>query len=604
MGNEAKTENLVRGFLREQGYYSNPDVIVEEKKSDNPKIDKLLKNASKKGNKQGYPEFIISSKIHSEFIIVIECKADITKHASVTMDSYGDYAVDGALLYGSFLAKEYDVIAIGVSGENVNELNISHYIYLKGASKYHSIFSNKILPFEHYCEGAMKSDYKWQQDYGRLLVYTKDLNELLHGKKVKESERALLISGILISLRNNAFKDGYKKHATAKSLVDNLYSTICTELAQTDIVPENIEKLRVTFSFIKSNTSMTDEVEGKQFVEELVSSIDKEINSFIQTHKYFDAISQFYIEFLRYANADKGLGIVLTPPHITDLFCELAGVNKDSIVFDNCCGTGGYLVSAMKKMMEDARGDKDKEQDIKDRQLIGIEYQPDIYALLISNMIIHRDGKTSMYQGDCFKLNKKIKQKYSPNVGLLNPPYKTKGTPVEELEFVLNNLDVLKEGSKCVALLPMTCVTETSGIIKELKHRIIKRHTVEAVMSLPVDLFHDQTGVVTCAMVVTAHEPHPIGKKTWFGYWRDDGFVKVKNRGRIDQNHTWENTKALWVNAFRNRELINKLSIAKEVKETDEWCAEAYMETDYSELSEADFVEVVKKYVASQFLRE
>ena len=45
MGNEAKTENIVRELLRKNGYYNNPDIIVEEKKSDNPKIDKLLKNA-------------------------------------------------------------------------------------------------------------------------------------------------------------------------------------------------------------------------------------------------------------------------------------------------------------------------------------------------------------------------------------------------------------------------------------------------------------------------------------------------------------------------------------------------------------------------------
>jgi hypothetical protein len=320
MSNEAKTENLVREYLREQGYYDNTDVIVEEKKSDTPKIDKLLKNASKKGSRTGYPEFIISSKIHSEFIIVIECKADILKHVSQTIDCYADYAVDGALLYASFLVKEYDVLAIGVSGETADELAISHYLYLKGTSKYYAIFSDKILPLEQYYKGAIQSDYKLNQDYDKLVAYTRTLNELLHGKKIKESERALLISGVLISLRNDAFKTGYMKHKSAKSLIDNLYSTICTELDASDIASENVEKLKLTFDFIKSNTSLTDEAEGKQFTEGLISNIDKEINGFMQTHKYFDAISQFYIEFLRYANSDKGLGIVLTPPPISPIY--------------------------------------------------------------------------------------------------------------------------------------------------------------------------------------------------------------------------------------------------------------------------------------------
>jgi hypothetical protein len=34
------------------------------------------------------------------------------------------------------------------------------------------------------------------------------------------------------------------------------------------------------------------------------------------------------------------------------------------------------------------------------------------------------------------------------------------------------------------------------------------------------------------------------------------------------------------------------------VTEADEWCAEAYMETDYSKLTEADFELVVKNYAA------
>jgi type I restriction-modification system DNA methylase subunit len=405
-----------------------------------------------------------------------------------------------------------------------------------------------------------------------------------------------LIGGILVSLRNNAFKQGYLKHESVKSLIDALYSTICTELDRTGISPSNLEILKRAFAFIKSNTSLTDEMEGKEFTERLISDIDRQINSFIQTHKYFDALSQFYIEFLRYANADKGLGIVLTPPHVTDLFTELSDINKDSVVFDNCCGTGGFLVAAMRKMIQETKGDKNKEKKIKEEQIIGIEYQPHIYALLISNMIVHQDGKTSMYLGDCFKDSKKVQQKYSPSIGLLNPPYKTKGTPIEELEFVLDNLDTLKEGGKCVAIVPLSCVTETTGMAKELKHRILKQHTLEAVMSMPENLFHGQTNVVTCILVITAHKPHPTGKKAWFGYWRADGFVLVKNRGRIDKNHTWESIKSQWVNAYRNREMIDGFSLSKEVTAKDEWCVEAYMETDYSKITQEEFVEAVQDY--------
>lgn len=595
--NERKTEKLVRDYLTRKGYFKNKKILVEEQKSDNPRITKLLKNASKKGAGAGYPEFIISSEEYPKLLIIVECKADPRKHISENRDKFSEYAVDGVLLYGSYLSKEYDVLAIAVSGEKASKENISHYLILENTTKPVEFFKNKILSFEEYFDEIIRSNYKFNQDYEKLVAYTKSLNETLHSKKIKESQRALLISGILIALKNDPFKTGYMLHTNVDSLVSDLYSTICSELVQS-ISPEKTDRLKASFLFIKSNTAINDLTSGMAFVKNLISDIDREINGFMMTHKYVDTVSQFYVEFLRYANDDKGLGIVLTPLHITDLFIELAEVDESSIVLDNCCGTGGFVISAMKKMIQLCNGDKIKEKNIKNKQLVGIEFQDDIYALLISNMIIHRDGRTNIILGDCFSHIANVKRKYKPNVGLLNPPYKTKKSDIEELDFVLNNLSALQRGSKCVALIPLSCVIEDTLIALNLKRKILAEHTLEAVMSMPEELFHNSdVNVVTCAIVITAHKPHPKGKKTWFGYWRNDGFIKVKGKGRIDKNHTWEATKKIWMDAYRNREEINMLSVTKEVTEKDEWCAEAYMETDYSQLKKIDFEGTVKKYL-------
>jgi hypothetical protein len=162
------------------------------------------------------------------------------------------------LLYASFLAKEYDVLAIAVSGENADHLLISHFVYLKGLSNHSPYFSDKILSCDQYYDGIMHSNIKFNQDYTELIKYTKTLNDELHVKKIKESQRALLISGILIALRNDAFKTGYKEHHTAKSMVNSLYATIGTELDQSDIPDDRVTKLKGAFSFVKSNTSLTD----------------------------------------------------------------------------------------------------------------------------------------------------------------------------------------------------------------------------------------------------------------------------------------------------------------------------------------------------------
>ena len=129
------------------------------------------------------------------------------------------------------------------------------------------------------------------------------------------------------------------------------------------------------------------------------------------------------------------------------------------------------------------------------------------------------------------------------------------------------------------------------------------KHTLEAVLSMPEELFHNsKVNTVTCAVIITAHKPHSKGKKTWFAYCRDDGFIKIKNKGRIDANHVWGNIRDKWVNAFRNKEIIDGFSLMREVSAKDEWCVEAYMKTNYDSFSIEDYENTVKKFLMFNLL--
>ncbi len=593
MANERKTEALVRKHFDK----FNDSILIEEQSSDNPKINKLLKTASKKGSGKGYPEFIISFNSNSDLLIVIECKADNTKHESADKDKYSEYAVDGVLLYASYLSKEFDVLAIAVSGETKKQLKISHFLHLKREQKSVQIFDNKFLSIDDYLNGYLKSPEKFRQDYNTLLDFTKQLNDKLHTHKVLESQRSLLISCILIALENKAFRNSYASHDKPKNLAEALVTTVTNELESASITGEKLDNLKIQFGFIKTDTSLSTK---EKVLKEFIDEIDENINQFIKTHEYFDVLGQLYIEFLRYANSDKGLGIVLTPPHITELFSDLAQVNKNSIAFDNCAGTGGFLISAMKKMISDAKGDETKIKQIKKDQLLGVEYQSHIFALAVSNMYIHQDGKTNIFKGSCFDKNiiEQVKSK-RPTVGFLNPPYKSdKKTDTDEIEFILNNLDCLSEGALCIAIVPMQSALSTKGKVFELKKKLLESHTLEAVLSMPDELFiNSKVGVISCIMVLSAHKKHPKGKETYFGYYKDDGFIKRKNKGRIDDIGAWEEIKEKWISYYLNRKSEPGFSVNREVAATDEWCAEAYMETDYSELSVDDFVLSIKKFV-------
>ena len=113
------------------------------------------------------------------------------------------------------------------------------------------------------------------------------------------------------------------------------------------------------------------------------------------------------------------------------------------------------------------------------------------------------------------------------------------------------------------------------------------------------------SAVITCIIVLTAHKPHAQSdRKTWFGLWRDDGFVKTKHKGRIDQDHRWPTIRDEWVSTFRNREVVAGHSIARAVTADDEWLAEAYLETDYAAITEADFEAVIREFAIFRLINE
>ena len=591
--NERKTENLIRKHF---GKY-DPEIKVEEQRSDSPRIQKLLRSASKTGTGIGQPDFIIQFNDKSDFIAVIECKPDIQRHESPHRDQYKDYAVDGALLYASHLSVDFDVLAIGVSGMTEQSLKVSHFLYLKGDNTAEPIFSHNLLAPQDYINGYINDNRKYQQDYNSLLSFAKSLNERLHKNRVAESNRSLLISAILIALERESFRRAYPVENNPTRLSELIVREAIIELQDSGISQNNLDVLNHEFGFLSNEMAL------QQKEDELLSiikDVDSEVNSFRKNHQYIDVLSGLYIEFLQYANSDKGLGIVLTPPHITSFFSKLAQAHKNSIVYDNCTGTGGFLIAAMKKMIEDAAGESTVEEQIKQSQIYGVELQSNIYPLAVSNMYINQDGKSNVIHGDCFNPEIMLEIKaLQPTIGLLNPPYKSdKKSDTEELEFVRNNLECLQEGGTCVAIVPMSSALGFTKKIKQLKQDILSNHTLEAVLSMPNELFFNsnETSVVTCIMIFTAHRPHPPIKKVFLGYYKDDKFIKHKIKGRFDGENKWEEVEKEWLSCYLNRTDKAGLSVNVELDHTSEWAVEKYMKTDYSVLSDKEFKDTLHNY--------
>ena len=154
------------------------------------------------------------------------------------------------------------------------------------------------------------------------------------------------------------------------------------------------------------------------------------------------------------------------------------------------------------------------------------------------------------------------------------------------------------DGGTGIAIVPMQSALAQTGKVYELKRKLLENNTLEAVLSMPNELFfNSNVGVVSCIMVFTAHKPHPKTKETFFGYFKDDGFVKRKVQGRIDAYGKWTTIKQEWLTYYLNRKSKPGFSINTCVSAEDEWCAEAYMETDYNKLSKDNFLKTLKSFV-------
>ena len=113
------------------------------------------------------------------------------------------------------------------------------------------------------------------------------------------------------------------------------------------------------------------------------------------------------------------------------------------------------------------------------------------------------------------------------------------------------------------------------------------------------DIFYSKNaGTNVCVMVWEAHKTHNPKQNTFFGFYKEDGFVKAKKLGRIDKFNRWETIKNKWLELYRELDVKEGLTAKKAVDWDDEWLCEAYMETDYSKLSQADFQQTVKNYLA------
>ena len=531
--------------------------------------------------------------------IIIETKVDFNKNDEAQLSAYVEYEKklnNNKVI--AILANTLDEKVKVWRGVVSDADFLPNETALRSIDEYVDFYTSKVNNKEQ----VMQNTYK--------------LNELLHKHGISEKLRSQFVGTCLLALKNNVdYKTITLTAAQIRVRIKEVLETLLTDSM------EKAEKLALlNKNVLESQDVRTLKVEDFR---EILLAIENTILPYINDKSTSgqDLLNLFFVTFNKYVGkSDKNQAF--TPDHITDFMAKIVGVNKRSVILDPCCGSGSFLVRAMTQALDDCATAKEQEK-VKKEQIHGIEFDENIYGLATTNMLIHSDGNSNIRQGSCFDFKELIQEK-RPNIILMNPPYNAqrkympekytktwakdkKEDPSKGLYFVKYIMDILNEvnvSATLAVLLPVACAIGTAREIGKLKEDILKENTLDAVFTLPNEVFYPGASASACCMIFKVGKKHSdvSNPDTYFGYYKDDGFRKKKNLGRIEQvannsdKSIWSNIEESWIKLYRERKAVDGKSAIKKVTHKDEWLCEAHMKTDYSDLSNIIFEETIRNY--------
>ncbi|MTV20862.1 HsdM family class I SAM-dependent methyltransferase [Staphylococcus delphini] len=600
------------------------EVPYDEQQSSNVEIAEALKTASKSlSGKAGKPEFLFFS---DGFLVIVEDKKDIHKHemksecGELILDSpeiLKEYAVNGAVHYAQHIINNTDIVnkvfAIGASGNgHSNKISIyfvdeKEYKFISDINNLNDLKGENIEEF--YRVSVLGELPKEERELKEVNKIAADLHEDLRNYGSLEGEKkASVVSAILLSLENEdvIFNVNVLQGLQGEGVKDGeiLFDAIDKFLRNKSLMPHaKIGELKDNFTFIQNDLTLNRVREDlgmtplKYFTIKLNEKLKKNIK-----HSDMDILGNFYGEFVKYGGSDgNSLGIVLTPRHITNLMCDLIDINEDDYVLDPCCGSGGFLIAAMNKMLHQTV-DEDKRTHIKQEQLYGIELQQKLFTIATTNMILRGDGKSNLKRDDIFHVEKEL---YSGKItkALINPPYsqaKTKNlSHLSEISFINETLTLMKTGAKLAAIVPQSTMIGKTKNDKNYKREILEKHSLETVITLNKDTFYG-VGVNPCIAIFTVGIPQDKKKRVNFVNFTDDGYVVRKHVGLVGDG-TEKSKKEYLLNVLNDYEDADTNFLVKSpITWEDEWLHSFFYYNEEIPTDE-DFEKTIADYLSFEF---
>lgn len=310
-----------------------------------------------------------------------------------------------------------------------------------------------------------------------------------------------------------------------------------------------------------------------------------------------DLNGRLFQTFLSATMRGKDLGQFFTPRTVVDFMTELAEMRVSAdppyapYVIDACCGTGGFLIESMAKLVHQLKHDpiskvlsepqRNKiEKTIKEERLFGIDAgkNPPIARIARINMYLHGDGGSRIWFSD--SLDKKVKVEATLNpelraereelqeilvknilqfdIALTNPPFSMKRIEGEvdqkivladykireyldkkgktayksslksNVMFLERYHDLLKDNGTLLTVIDESVLNTDTD--KPFRNWMLKNYYVKAIISLPQDAFIDAGSNVKTSILFMTKKSNPSDDQPYTFYARSEniGYNGIK----------------------------------------------------------------------------
>lgn len=281
------------------------------------------------------------------------------------------------------------------------------------------------------------------------------------------------------------------------------------------------------------------------------------------------AFNDIYESILKELQSAGSAGEFYTPRAVTDFMVDILQPQVGEKVADFACGTGGFLISALKYMTNQIKTPEDRE--LVQSNLYGVEKKPLPYLLAITNMILHDIDAPNIVHGNSLARNvRDYSEDEKADVILMNPPYG--GVEEDSIKvnfptalqtsetadlFMTLILYRLRRNGRVGIVLPNSFLFGDDRAKIAIKERLLKECNLHTIVRLPEGVFSPYTSIETNLLFFDKTGPT---KEVWyFEHPLPEGYARY-SKTRPLRYSEFDLEKEWWNNREEN-EYAWKISI-------------------------------------------